>query len=350
MTLTKIQEGKIKILVPKGEELTKKMSTFYNPEMRFDRDLSEIIVSILKPKRTADCMCASGVRGLRYKSALPDSEIILNDLNPEAIRLAKRNAKENRLEAKFESRDVNKFLPDYLFDFIDIDPFGSPIYFLDSAARSIRNNGFVAITATDTAALCGTSPNACLRKYGIKSLRTDFLKELGLRIMLSSAIKTFSKYDMSFTPVFSYSRRHYFRAIGQVRRGAQRADKLLSQFEHISYCMKCGYRAYGIENTCKICKGKTNIIEGTYAGDFASKEFCAQISKKAGSEKAKFVTRIKEEQGYPVYLDVHKVCEWNHKKIRATEDILKDVGGVRTHFLDTGIKTKKRFEKLVRLL
>jgi tRNA (guanine26-N2/guanine27-N2)-dimethyltransferase len=350
MALTKIWEGKIDILVPEGEELTKKMSTFYNPEMKFDRDLSEIILSILKPKRVADCMCASGVRGLRYKSVLPDSEVMLNDLSPGSVELAKKNAKENNLEVKIENRDIHKFLGDYLFNFIDIDPFGSPVFFLDSAARSLKNDGYVAITATDTAALCGTSPNACLRKYGIRSLRNDFMKELGLRIMISSAIKTFSKYDMAFVPIFSYSRRHYFRAIGQVKRGAQKADALISEFRHISYCMKCGWRAYGIENTCKVCGGKTNIIEGVYSGDFASKEFCSQIIKKAGSEQAKFVTRIKEEQGFPPYYDVHKICEWNHKKIRATEDILKDLSGVRTHFLSTGIKTKKNFEEAINIL
>jgi len=350
MTLTKIQEGNINILVPEGEELTKKMSTFYNPEMKFDRDLSEIILSILKPKRIADCMCASGVRGLRYKSVLPDSEVMLNDLSEKSVELAKKNASENNLDVKIENRDIHKFLGDYLFNFIDIDPFGSPVFFLDSAARSLKNEGYMAITATDTAALCGTSPNACLRKYGIRSLRNDFMKELGLRIMISSAIKTFSKYDMAFTPIFSYSRRHYFRAIGQVKRGAQRTDKILEEFRHISYCMKCGWRSYGIENTCKVCGSKTNIIEGVYAGDFASKELCGQIAKTAKPEQAKFVSLIIAEQGFPPYFDIHKVCEWNHKKIRSTVDLLKDLNGVRTHFLSTGIKTKKNFEEVLGIL
>jgi tRNA (guanine26-N2/guanine27-N2)-dimethyltransferase len=176
------------------------------------------------------------------------------------------------------------------------------------------------------------------------------MKELGLRIMLSCAIKTFSKYEMAFTPIFSYSRRHYFRAIGQIKRGAKRTDALLDQFQHISYCMKCGYRTYGIENTCKVCKDKTNIIEETYVGDFASIDFCSQIAKLTESSQAKFIERIKEEQGYPPYFDVHKICEWNHKKIRSMEDLLKDLEGTRTHFLSTGVKTKKNFEEVLNLL
>lgn len=350
MALKKITEGKITLLVPEGEELTRKMSTFYNPEMKFDRNLSEAIISVLKPRKIADCMCASGVRGLRYKSALPDSEVILNDLNPKAIELARKNAEENRLEVKIENQDINRFLGSYLFDFIDIDPFGSPIYFLDAAAGSIRNNGVVAITATDTAALCGTSPKASLRRYGLKSLRTDFMKELGLRILISSSIKTFSKYDLAYEPMFSYSKRHYFRVFGQVKRGAQKADSLLEGFDFVSYCRKCGWRETGFLKECKICKGKTEVTGPVYLGDLASPPFCAQILKILEGKQKKFAETVKEEQGYPFYFNVHRICELNRKKIRPTEELLKDLKGVRTHFEGTGIKTRKSFKEILRLL
>ncbi len=362
MALKRITEGKIGLLVPEGEELTRKMSTFYNPEMKFDRNLSEAIISVLKPKKVADCMCASGVRGLRYKSVLPDSEVILNDLNPKAIELSGKNAKENNLEVKLESQDINRFLGNYLFDFIDIDPFGSPIYFLDAAANSIRNNGVVAITATDTAALCGTSPKASLRRYGIKSLRTDFMKELGLRILISSSIKTFSKYDLAYTPIFSYSKRHYFRVFGQVRKGAQKTDSLLEKFDYVSYCQKCGWREIGFLKECQICKGKANIIGPVYLDNFASPPFCMEVlrawwpSARAFSEKekipnhSKLIYTVKKEQGFPFYFDIHRICELNRKKIRPSEELLKDLRGVRTHFEGTGIKSRKSFNEILRLL
>ncbi|MBN2094885.1 MAG: methyltransferase [Candidatus Aenigmarchaeota archaeon] len=364
MKTQKITEGNIKLLVPEGEELTKKMSTFYNPEMKFDRDLSEAIISVLKPKKVIDTMCASGVRGLRYKSILPDSEVVLNDLNPTAVKLAEKNAKENVLSVRTENTGLLKILHSEFFDFIDIDPFGSPIYFLDAASKSIRNNGVVAITATDTAALCGTSPNASLRKYGVKSMRCDFSKELGLRILISAAMRYFSKEELAYHPIFSYSRRHYFRIFGQVARGAQKADKLLESFSHLSYCRKCGYRDYGIQENCRRCSSKMAIVEPVYIGDFSSKSFCEQVlesqkaqdktektpSPKINEKHKQFIGTVKSEQGFPPYCDVHRIAELNGRQIPPTEELLKKLGGVRTHFLGTGIKTKKSFGDLVNAL
>ena len=37
------------------------------------------------------------------------------------------------------------------FDYIDLDPFGSPNIFLDSAVKRLGRNGILAVTATDTA-------------------------------------------------------------------------------------------------------------------------------------------------------------------------------------------------------
>ncbi|MCK4429657.1 MAG: tRNA (guanine(10)-N(2))-dimethyltransferase, partial [Candidatus Aenigmarchaeota archaeon] len=287
MKLKIIKEGNIKIKVPVEEELTRKMSVFYNPEMKFDRDLSEIIVSVLKPKKICDGLAASGVRGLRYanilegeicKDGLTDCpEVVLNDTNPNAVKLMDKNAKLNSLKIRIENKNANKLLLEEMFDFIDIDPFGSPIYFLDCAAKSIRNRGIVALTATDTAPLCGTSPLTCLRRYGIKSLRTDFSKELGLRILISSAIKHFTKYDIAFTPIFSYCRKHYFRIFGKIERGCKRADSLLKQFDYISYCQKCGFRKTGILGKCENCGEKLNLIGKLYLGDFADKDFCNKL-------------------------------------------------------------------------
>ncbi|MCU0373510.1 MAG: ATP-binding protein, partial [Ignavibacteria bacterium] len=43
------------------------------------------------------------------------------------------------------------------FDYIDIDPFGSPCPFLDAAIKRLSRGGILAVTATDTSALAGKS-------------------------------------------------------------------------------------------------------------------------------------------------------------------------------------------------
>ncbi len=353
MKLKIVKEGSIKLNVPVNEKLTKKMSVFYNPEMKFDRDLSELIISVLKPKKICDCLAASGARGLRYKSILKDSEVVLNDRNPNTAKVMKKNAELNKLGIRIENKDANKLLLENLFDFIDIDPFGSPIYFLDSAAKSIRNRGVVALTATDTAPLCGTSPLTCLRRYGIRSLKTDFYKELGLRIFISSAIKSFAKYDMAFTPIFSYCRRHYFRIFGKIDRGCKRTDSLLEQFDYISYCQKCGFRRIGLREKCDNCGNKLNLIGKIFTGNFASPEFCVKLEKESNKTfgyLSDFVNQIRAEQDYFGYYDIHKICKLNQKRIKKKKYLIEKLDGCRTHFLDTGIRTNKEFSEILKIL
>ena len=58
------------------------------------------------------------------------------------------------------------------YNVIDVDPYGSPTRFLDSAVRALKNGGLIALTATDMAVLCGVKALVCTRKYFGKPLRT----------------------------------------------------------------------------------------------------------------------------------------------------------------------------------
>ena len=47
---------------------------------------------------------------------------------------------------------------------VDIDPYGSPCTFLDSAVQCVRDGGLLMCTATDTAVLCGNHGEVCYAK------------------------------------------------------------------------------------------------------------------------------------------------------------------------------------------
>ena len=99
--------------------------------------------------------------------------------------MIKKNIKKCKLNNAFAiKRNLNSLLSDMRFHYIDIDPFGSPVYFVDSAMRSVYNNGIIACTATDTATLCGVYPNVCRRRYGVKPFHSNVMHETGLRILL----------------------------------------------------------------------------------------------------------------------------------------------------------------------
>lgn len=68
--------------------------------------------------------------------------------------------------------------PSKRFAAIDLDPYGCPSIFLDSAVQSIQDGGLLLVTATDMAVLAGNSPETCYCKYGAVSLKTKCCHEM----------------------------------------------------------------------------------------------------------------------------------------------------------------------------
>lgn len=64
------------------------------------------------------------------------------------------------------------------FTAIDLDPYGCPSVFLDSAVQSVQDGGLLLITATDMAVLAGNAPETCYSKYGAISLKTKCCHEV----------------------------------------------------------------------------------------------------------------------------------------------------------------------------
>lgn len=74
---------------------------------------------------------------------------------------------------------------------VDIDPYGSPSIFLDSAVQSVSDGGILMCTATDMAVLCGTSAEVCYSKLVFVNLHFDiffygYLKACFLKIVCLS--------------------------------------------------------------------------------------------------------------------------------------------------------------------
>jgi len=194
-----IREGKVQVLVPRlsaygvvpSDYAPSKAPVFYNPVMEFNRDLTVLAfktyqhmvdreISICEP------LTSQGIRGIRFAAEVNRvRRVLLSDINKHAYDLATYNIKLNNLEdkIKIKYKDANCVLscnasPKKRFDIIDIDPFGTPTPYLDSAFRALKNKGLIAVTATDLAPLCGVHSKACLRKYGGKPLRTEYCHEL----------------------------------------------------------------------------------------------------------------------------------------------------------------------------
>ncbi len=245
ISLKQVSEGSTNVFVFKNKESIKGPSfkgkvPFYNPAMQENRDLSIVVAQwlIKSYKNTVkfcDGLAASGIRGLRFANELTgDFNVIINDWNKECYNLINKNIDElNCKNVEAFNLNLNTLLYENRFDYIDIDPFGSPVYFINSAMSSIKNNGIIAVTATDTATLCGTYPKVCLRRYYSVPLHSYFMKEVGLRILLGFLCREACIYDKAIIPILSYSTDHYFRAYVKVISGVSQANNSINYFKRV---------------------------------------------------------------------------------------------------------------------
>ncbi len=232
-----IVEGKARIMASRPRIVDKSMPVFYNPVMKLNRDLSILLLAALgKGFVVADPLAGSGIRTLRFLCELPKGRvghIFSNDIKPGFSAMMKRLVGENGADATMVTvteQDANVFLTrSGGFDYIDIDPFGSPNPFLDASLERLSRGGVLAITATDTSSLAGSYPKACMRKYWAKPLRNELKHEVGLRILIRKAQLVGAQYDKALIPVFSYSRDHYMRVFLRCEKSKKAVDGVLSQ-------------------------------------------------------------------------------------------------------------------------
>ena len=244
--LVKVTEGTTDLLVPesycRGGPGTRTGEVFYNKQMEFGRDVSVMFGREVfqEGQRILDGLAATGARGLRMANECGvRADFILNDRDLRAAVLMKQNAELNSLgHVAVLCRDLRALLAEEQFDYIDVDPFGTPVDFIDSAIMSCKNRGIVAITATDTAPLYGTYAKTCLRRYGALSSRSPFAHETGLRILIAFAAREAAKHDRAVEPLLCYHTDHYFRCHLRIVNGAARADAAIKHLGFLSYDAK----------------------------------------------------------------------------------------------------------------
>ncbi|MBN2251989.1 MAG: tRNA (guanine(10)-N(2))-dimethyltransferase [Candidatus Altiarchaeota archaeon] len=354
LKLREVSEGRTRLLVPAEGRLVKKDPVFYNPEMEFSRDLSIAAVSALGSSRFCDLLSGSGARGVRVANETR-AHVVANDANPNAFDLIKRNRDINSLDMEVVNEDGNLLLSGRRFDFIDIDPFGSPACFVDSALRALDNGGVLAVTATDTAALCGTSPLACMRKYDAVPLRADCYKELALRILIGFLARSAARCNKGIMPLFSHCTRHYFRAYVRVFRGSGKANRSVKNTCFVQYCFDClwrGYRKLGELSSRCGCGGRLHTAGPLWSAEFADNVFCDSLRRNAGEMDLRLkkdvlalVDIVSGEQGvYVPFYNLHKVSKREGVPAKPMADAVSELskGGfaaLRTHFSGFGIRT-----------
>jgi len=241
LSLTITKEGNTLLIVPANSEksgpASSRVPVFYNHAMEFNRDISVVLFNRLLRDGSSflDGLTATGARGIRLANETGKNiSLHLNDGNPTAIELARRNLDLNGVAmAEVSCTDLRKLLIERRFDAIDIDPFGSPAQFISLAAPAVRNGGYLCVTATDTGTVSGIFPGACLRRYGTRAIRTPFYHEIGVRNLLGFVAREAAREEVGIEPVIAFYADHYVRCIVRCRRGAGNADRSL---KNIGFC------------------------------------------------------------------------------------------------------------------
>ncbi len=211
---------------------------FFNEQMSFNRDVSVMLLRALKRESltVADAMAATGSRSVRIANEVPGSEVVANDISASAIPWIERNIELNDLSnCEASNRDMHVLFSERSFNYVDLDPFGSPMPFLQSAIRGCGRRAILAVTATDTAPLAGAHAPKCRRRYQCEPVRGFMCHEGGLRIMMCNMARELAKFDRGMRPLLSFYADHYYRSYIVIEEGAKAADDSLEKLGYMEY-------------------------------------------------------------------------------------------------------------------
>jgi len=244
------REGRTLMLLPslpedgQGPGTKASGKVFYNPAMAGSRTRSVLLLRHALEMGflgegtvyALDGLTASGLRARRWLNELPAEmsgrvSATIVDLEEEALRWAEASHDEfppsqggGILEPS--KGDLRSVVLRSGRHWVDIDPYGSPMPFIDSAMQSMARSGVMEVSATDTAALTGSSRTALMRRYGAR-VRTDSLAhDSGMRVMLATFSRVAARHDRAIVPLLSVWDSHHLRVSFRVLKSVSTANEL----------------------------------------------------------------------------------------------------------------------------
>jgi len=356
-----VTEGGVEIDVPEARDGASEGSgdgVFFNPTQELNRDVTVAVLRAYRerdPRATSylDAMAASGIRGVR--AGVEGYDVTCADVDADAVALADANLARNGVDGVARNRDVNALMHDEgPFDVVDIDPFGTPMPFVDSAFATTRD--LVCVTATDTAPLCGAHRNSGIRKYATVPQNTEYHAEMGLRVLLSALVRTAARYDTAAVPVLSHVTRHYARTYLELDHRATSADAAVEELGYVYHCDDCLHRTheFGLvahpPTDCPACGSSVRTAGPIWLGPVRDAAFTRAVRERVtddmGEAKAarSLLDTLAAEVDAPTHYDQHRLCkQWGVPAPGMDEfvDALRDAGhdASRAHYHGTALKT-----------
>ncbi len=313
-----VTEGSATIRTSTEKKISKELEVFYNPIMKLNRDLTILLLKHWPKDQLviADILAGTGVRSIRLLKELPKKRIkaiLANDLNPGHI---EENLALNQItqdpRITVTHTDASKALlamrPAH---YIDIDPYGSPNPFLDAAIKRLAIGGILAVTATDTAALAGTYPKACRRKYWAEPMRNSLMHEVGLRILARKVQLEGAQFDRALTPILAYAEQHYYRILFKMQKSKTATDRMLGRHQYLLHCASCGKNAYSSNHDATCCDQPMRWAGPLFSGQLQELPLLARMQKDGEPATAALLEALQAEYAIdvPGFFDVHQLAK-----------------------------------------
>ncbi|MDC7951757.1 tRNA (guanine(26)-N(2))-dimethyltransferase [Methanomassiliicoccaceae archaeon COG_1] len=352
-----ITEGRTRILVPEtrsrgGPGRIERGSVFFNEQMAFNRDVSIMLLRALgRPDMTvADAMTATGSRAVRIANEVPSVEVTANDRDPGAVPYIEANIELNGLgNCRASNMDMHCLFSDSSYDYVDLDPFGSPSLFIQSAIRGCRHGGVLAVTATDTAPLDGAQAAKCRRRYQCEPVRGHMCHEGGLRILLCNIAREMGKFNRGMRPILAFYSDHYYRAYVRVEEGTAACDRMLSRL---------GYMKYDRETLARETSERYDAehpLGPFWLGPLFDKELISRMSPEGMAEEKRCIKELalwKDEiDSVPFLYDVSELSRLTKVSPPNLEEfvaMLNETGHAsKTHFSPTSFVTDLPLKEII---
>ena len=357
----RVREGGVEIEAPEQPAEGVGDGVFFNPDQELNRDVTVAVLRALDDgygpdlheRSYLDATAATGVRGVRAAAAGYDATLC--DRDSEAVALCERNLDRNDLSGTAVHRDANAYMHESGHDVVDVDPFGTPVPFADAAVRCARS--VLAVTATDTAPLCGAHFDSGVRTYAAVPRNTEYHAEMGLRVLVSALVRTAARYDVAARPLLSHASDHYARTYLELETGATPANAAVDDLGHLHHCPECLRREAergpiaDPPGTCPNCDGGQTLTAGpVWLGDLHDDAFVgaarARVDDETGTaDRARdLLGTLERELDRPTHYDQHRLCERWGRPATAMEEFLDALradghAASRTHYGGTTFET-----------
>ncbi|XP_072958047.1 tRNA (guanine(26)-N(2))-dimethyltransferase 1-like [Typha angustifolia] len=300
----------------------------------------------LKAPKVLEALAASGLRAIRYAREVEGiGQVIALDNDKASIEACKKNIQFNgsvassKVEAHLADARVYMLSHSKEFDVVDLDPYGSPSVFLDSAVQSVADGGILMCTATDMAVLCGGNGEVCYSKYGSYPVKGKYCHEMALRILLASIESHANRYKRYIVPILSVHMDFYIRVFVRIYTSASEIKNTPLKLSYVYQCVGCdsfhlqslgrivtknnsvkSAPGFGpvVPQECSDCGKKFNMGGPIWSAPMHDQEWVLSILANVKAMKERYpayekitsvLTTISEElHDVPLFVSLHNLC------------------------------------------